>query len=236
MSSTPEAGEWLLLQQGQVQGPFSRAYVEMLLGAGKLTSSTPICRKGTEEWLPIDRQPQFQGSTVSTASAVQLSDIVVWDPALPNVVNALGWYAWCINPLLTCMWFLDSLGSTPTFAAESRFAVIERLMTLLQFPFDIGIPIALAYGSHLLTKRRKYAVATTIGAIAAHVVYVFSMIALVLALLVLATAVEEQPFATATSDLSTFVILVPLAFAGFGFEVFCLFWLWRNRQFIEPTN
>lgn len=56
---SPPEPRWWMFVNGQTQGPFNRATVQVYLASGQIHSSALLCLEGNSQWLPLSSWPQF---------------------------------------------------------------------------------------------------------------------------------------------------------------------------------
>ncbi len=98
----PTSSEWLVLQQGASRGPFTTAYVQVLLHTRQITPATPIAPKGSDQWEAAQRRPQFAPPPrTPKRQPAPAREFTLWSADRPNMVNAIGIYGLVATPLFT---------------------------------------------------------------------------------------------------------------------------------------
>jgi hypothetical protein len=76
--TTQSASRYYVTHQGQVRGPFDLRMIEAMALAGQFPANVPVCRVGTEEWIPLG-SPLIQPPPLPNREAARPKKNYGWD-------------------------------------------------------------------------------------------------------------------------------------------------------------
>jgi hypothetical protein len=252
-SETPMTKWWVVLNDGNPNGPHSAAYVAMMLGAGRCKPTTLVCQVGNTEWQAVKDVPEL----VAVAEAQSPGSLPPPVPASKGTSERIrGFFGRFTNPELP--WFANwicifciliapglfvagtlatvGIGSTASYLRhESPLIGWAVTYDVLTFIADTGVTLVLVLGGIMLCRLYRSGLSLVRTGIVLNLSWgVVSLICYVLWQAIVAVGDQALPVSDEFSVgemllMPFFLVLLVGGIASIVFQVVALVWLFQNE-------
>jgi len=228
---------WWLAVDGRPDGPYTTGYVSSALEAGRLSSTSLICAKGSAEWKPLAAWPALAklADSISVLPPPPLlprptgsDERLLTNLSLPPMANLICIYAIVIVPLywmfgLAMLMREDNpfLEGTGCYLAYGTNMLFNQVVTL-------ALTVALAVGGIRLRELRASGDWLIRLVLCIWSAWIVMQIFLQISLLVIGGVTET--FDDSAGDVSAWdVFHAFITLAAWGCDIVALIWLFRRR-------